>query len=301
MGHHVWATRPKGGTIVLVAGVDIGAATAKTAIVRDGELIAWDVLPTGDYVTVAAEEVTQRALAKAGLAFKDLDYVCSTGYGRRAIKFSKKAISEIICHARGVGAAYPDVKTVIDIGGQDSKVIGIRAGGLVRDFVMNDKCAAGTGRFLEVMASVLKLRIDEMGPMALESKNPAPIDSTCTIFAESEMVALRADKVPKEDIVAGLHRAVSRRVVIMGRALGYRERIAFTGGVAKNHGVVHFLEELLETKILVPELPQIMGAFGAALLANVDVGTTDFERDKDVTLRTRRIGLEEDSRGCSLG
>lgn len=265
---------------MLVAGVDIGAATAKTAIVRDGELVSWAVQPTGDYVDQAAYEVTQRALSKIGQTMDDLDFACSTGYGRRAVKFSQKAISEIICHAKGVNYTHPEVKTIIDIGGQDSKVISVRSNGSVADFVMNDKCAAGTGRFLEVMASVLKLTIDEMGPEACKSKNPAMINSTCTIFAESEMVSLRAERVPREDILAGLHRAVSRRVAIMGRTIGYKERIAFTGGVAKNVGIVHYLEQLLETEIVIPDPPQIMGAVGAALLVNAKVGTTEFDHDE---------------------
>jgi len=264
---------------VLVAGVDVGAATAKTAIVRDGAMIAWEVMPTGDYVSTSALEVTNAALAKAGCTMDDLDYVCSTGYGRRAVKFSNKAISEIICHAKGVNHAYPEVCTIIDIGGQDSKVISVRKNGSVADFVMNDKCAAGTGRFLEVMADVLKLTIDEMGPEAVKSHAPARINSTCTIFAESEMVSLRAEQIAREDIVAGLHRAVSRRVAIMGRTIGYKERIAFTGGVAKNSGIIHFLNELLETELIIPDPPQIMGALGAALLATTNIGTTSFDHD----------------------
>ena len=257
---------------MLVAGVDVGAATAKTAIVEDGKLLSWAVIPTGDLVSEAAEEVTVTALQKCGHKMDDLDYTCSTGYARNVVTFSDKAISEIICHARGVNANYPDVQTIIDIGGQDSKVIGVRPDGTVRDFVMNDKCAAGTGRFLEVMADVLKLTIDEMGPVSLTSKDPSNITSTCTIFAESEVITLRAERASKKDMVAGIHRAVARRVSIMGRSVGYRERMAFTGGVAKNIGGVHFLEEHLDTKILIPDPPQIMGAFGAALLANADVG-----------------------------
>ncbi len=257
---------------MLVAGVDVGAATAKTAIVQDGVLLSYAVMPTGDFVSQAARDVTVTALQKCGYTMENLDYVCSTGYARRVVSFSDKAISEIICHARGVHTTCPDVRTIIDIGGQDSKVINVRPDGTVGDFVMNDKCAAGTGRFLEVMADVLKLTIDEMGPISLTSKNPSNISSTCTIFAETEVVSLRADRTPKEDMVAGIHRAVARRVWIMGRNVGYRDRIAFTGGVAKNIGVVHFMEELLDTEIVIPQPPQIMGALGAALLASTRVG-----------------------------
>ncbi|UWG98736.1 acyl-CoA dehydratase activase [Dehalobacter sp. DCM] len=265
---------------MLVAGVDVGAATAKTAIVLDGKLISWAVQPTGDYVEKAAMEVTQTALAKAGYTMNDIDQCCSTGYGRRAVYFSQKAISEIICHAKGVNYSYPNVRTIIDIGGQDSKVISVNSNGTVADFVMNDKCAAGTGRFLEVMADVMRLCIDQMGPEAKKSNKPALINSTCTIFAESEMVSLRAQKTPREDIIAGLHRAVSRRVGILGRQVGYKEDIAFTGGVALNTGIIHFLEEFLKTKLVIPNPPQIMGAIGAALLANSNVGTSNFDHEE---------------------
>lgn len=265
---------------MLVAGVDVGAATAKTAVVLDGKLLSWAVMPTGDYVENSALEVTKIALEKAGYKMSDLEYCCSTGYGRRAVKFSQKAISEIICHAKGVNYSYPDVRTIIDIGGQDSKVISVLEDGTVADFVMNDKCAAGTGRFLEVMADVMRITIDQMGPEALTSQKPALINSTCTIFAESEMVSLRAQKTPREDIIAGLHRAVSRRVGILGRQVGYKEQIAFTGGVALNTGVVHFLEEFLKTTLVIPQPPQIMGAIGAALLYSTKVGTTDFGQEE---------------------
>lgn len=257
---------------MIVAGVDVGAATAKTAIVVDNEFISHAVMPTGDNVPQAANEVTEKALQNTGLSMRDLDYVVSTGYGRNNVLFSNKAVSEIICHAKGVHFQIPGAKTIIDIGGQDSKVIGLGEQGTVSNFVMNDKCAAGTGRFLEVMAGVLKLTIDDMGPVSLTSREHARITSTCTIFAESEMISLRADGAKREDIVAGIHRAVAKRVIIMGKTVGYRKEIVFTGGVAMNSGVLKFLEDFLDTKIHIPEAPQIMGALGAALLAGADIG-----------------------------
>ena len=252
---------------MITAGVDVGAATAKTVIVADGEITSHAVIPTGDRVARAAEEVTQAALQLAGLSMDDLQFIISTGYGRKGVAFADKAATEIICHARGVNFLIPAARTVIDIGGQDSKVIGVREDGTVSDFVMNDKCAAGTGRFLEVMAGVLGLDIEGMGPISLTSKEPCPISSTCTIFAETEMVSLRADGRTREDLVAGIHRAVASRVVVMGRTVGYREQVVFTGGVAKNLGVIHSLEEGIGLPILIPEEPQIIGALGAALMA----------------------------------
>lgn len=254
---------------MLTAGVDVGAATAKTAIVKDGEMIASKVIPTGSRVQESALKVTQDALAIAGYQMSDLEAVISTGYARHVVSFSNRGVSEIICHAKGVNHLMPDARTIIDIGGQDSKVIGPREDGTVADFVMNDKCAAGTGRFLEVMANVLELTIDEMGPESLKSTHPATVTSTCTIFAESEMVSLRAENVSREDIVAGIHRAVARRVIIMGKTVGYKDKIVFTGGVAKNVGIKHFLETELGMEVVVGEEPQIMGALGAALIAQV--------------------------------
>ena len=251
---------------MITAGVDVGAATAKTVVVADGEILSYAVMPTGDSVARAAMSVTRAALDQARLSMEDLGFVISTGYGRNGVRFANKATSEIICHARGVNFLMPDARTVIDIGGQDSKVIGVREDGAVSDFVMNDKCAAGTGRFLEVMAGVLGLAIEEMGPISLTSKNPCPISSTCTIFAETEMVSLRADGRTREDLVAGIHRAVASRVAVMGRTVGYREQVVFTGGVAKNQGVTNSLQAAIGLPILVPDEPQIVGALGAALL-----------------------------------
>jgi predicted CoA-substrate-specific enzyme activase len=244
-------------TKAITAGVDVGAATAKTVIVADGKILSYAVIPTGDSVARAAENVTRAALEQAGLSKTDLSFVISTGYGRNGVAFANKAVTEIICHAKGVNFLIPAARTVIDIGGQDSKVIGVREDGTVRDFVMNDKCAAGTGRFLEVMAGVLGLDIKEMGSISLTSKKPCSISSTCTIFAETEMVSLRADGRTREDIVAGIHRA---------------EQVVFTGGVAKNLGVKSALEAGIGLPILIPEEPQIVGALGAALIARRELG-----------------------------
>jgi len=252
---------------MIAAGVDVGAATAKTVIMADSEIIAHAIIPTGYNVARAAEEVTGAALKQAGLSLTDLNYIVATGYGRNGVSFAHKTASEIICHARGVNFSMEAARTVIDIGGQDSKVIGVREDGTVSDFVMNDKCAAGTGRFLEVMAGVLGLDIEEMGPISLTSDEPCLISSTCTIFAETEMVSLRADGRTREDLVAGIHRAVASRVMVMGRTVGYKEQVVFTGGVAKNIGIKNSLEAGIGLPILIPEEPQIMGALGAALLA----------------------------------
>jgi len=251
----------------IVAGVDVGAATAKAVILNDNNVLASSVIPTGFSAAGAGEAVTKEALEKAGLAMGDLEYIVSTGYGRRAITFANKVLTEIICHAAGVSWLMTEARTIIDIGGQDSKVIGLDDNGNVTNFVMNDKCAAGTGRFLEVMAGVLGVKISEMGPVSLLGQDPCQISSTCTVFAESEMVSLRAEGRNREDIIAGIHKALARRVAIMGAPVGFKKEVVFTGGVAKNVGIKKALEDELGLEILIPEEPQIVGALGAALLA----------------------------------
>jgi predicted CoA-substrate-specific enzyme activase len=255
---------------LIVAGVDIGAATAKAVILNGNEVLSFSVIPTGFSVAGAAEAVTEEALEKSGLSMGDVEYVISTGYGRRAVPFTNKVLTEIICHAAGVSSLMPQARTIIDIGGQDSKVIGLDDGN-VNNFVMNDKCAAGTGRFLEVMARVLDIDIGEMGPLSLLGKEPCQISSTCTVFAESEMVSLRAEGESRENILAGIHKAMAHRIVIMGSSVGFKKDVVFTGGVAKNVGIKKALEDEIGLEILIPEEPQIIGALGAAILAKAEL------------------------------
>lgn len=254
-----------------MAGVDIGAATAK-AVIADGDtILAFSIMPTGPSVARAADMVAKEVLTKSGLSMDDLNYVVSTGYGRRAVSFTNKAVTEIICHASGVNSLMAQARTIIDIGGQDSKVIGLDDDGNVTNFVMNDKCAAGTGRFLEVMASILGVGISEIGSISLLGNEPCQISSTCTVFAESEMVSLRAEGKSRENILAGIHKAMSHRIAIMGNTVGFKNEVVFTGGVAKNAGMKKALEDEIGLEILIPEEPQIMGALGAAALARAEL------------------------------
>lgn len=256
----------------IVSGIDIGAATAKAVILNtSGEVLSSSVIPTGYSVVQAGDSVLEQALKSAALSFDDLGYIVSTGYGRRAVSFATKAVTEIICHAAGVSSVMPQAGTVIDIGGQDSKVIGLDDNGNVANFVMNDKCAAGTGRFLDVMSGVLEVKIDEIGALSLLSQDPCQISSTCTIFAESEVIALRAEGRSREDLLYGIHKAMSHRVAIMGRSVGYKKDAVFTGGVAMNAGVKKALEDEIGLEIFVPENPQIMGALGGAILAKAEL------------------------------
>ena len=208
---------------MLVAGIDVGAATAKAVILNENGICSYDIIPTGFDVIEVSREVMESALDRCGAKIQDIKYIISTGYASSAIPFANRAITEILCHAKGAHFLRQDVRTVIDIGGQDNKVVRLDETGDVVDFVMNDKCAAGTGRFFEVMASVLQLDVKEMGPMSLKSEKPSKISSTCTVFAETEMVSLRARKERREDIVAGIHKAAALRIASMRRHVGFRE------------------------------------------------------------------------------
>jgi predicted CoA-substrate-specific enzyme activase len=256
---------------MIVAGIDIGAATAKAVIVNETGVCSHAVMPTGFDVVQASQGVMEAALNKAGLRMENVEFIVSTGYARSTIPFSNKTFTEILCHAKGAYFLIPAVRTVIDIGGQDSKVIRLSETGEVVDFAMNDKCAAGTGRFFEVMANVLQLDIKEMGAVSLESENPSRISNTCTVFAETEMISLRARGESRENIVAGIHKSAVSRIVSMGRRVGFRKEVMLTGGVSKNKGVKKFLEDEINIKIIIPEEPQIVGALGAALMAELEL------------------------------
>jgi predicted CoA-substrate-specific enzyme activase len=252
---------------MLVAGIDVGAGTAKFVVLKDGETISRSVLPITGNISNAVEKITGTALEKAGIPLAALDYVVSTGYGRSLVPFADKAMTEIMCHARGVHSLVPQARTIIDIGTQDSKVIRVDEKGRVTNFVMNDKCAAGTGRFLEVMSHVLGVQLDEMGSLSLTSTDPSRISSTCTVFAETEVVSLRAEGKGIQDLIAGIHLAIAKRVVSMGLSIKFAKETAFTGGVAKNVGVKKALEEVLGAPVVIPPDPQTTGALGAALEA----------------------------------
>ena len=259
---------------MLVCGVDVGAATAKTAILEDHRLVAYSILPTGHSVKMIADKVVKEALGKGKLSKTEFDYVVSTGWGRHGVPFANKAVTEIICHGKGARSLIPSARTIVDIGGQDSKVIRLDENGNVINFAMNDKCAAGTGRFLEVMAHVLETELERMGEISLTSERPCSISSTCTVFAETEIVSLRADGNERNDLIAGIHNSIASRVYILGKSLGYTKDVVFTGGVAKNVGVKTSLERLIGTEMLVPEECQIVGALGAALIAQEALTTS---------------------------
>lgn len=260
--------------MICFGGVDVGSLSTETVIVDTaGEILGYAMVPTAANSTEAGEASLTQALSKAGVRRNHIKTLIATGYGRVSIPFADKVVTEISCHAKGAWSLFPDTQTVIDIGGQDSKVIRVGKGGKVLDFTMNDKCAAGTGRFLEVMAAKLGVTLDDLGPLSEQSREEAEISSVCTVFAESEVVSLVARNHPKEEIIRGLHRSITNRVISMVRSVGVREGVTMTGGVAKNRGVVALLQERLGKGIHVPKEPQFVGALGAALLASASAAT----------------------------
>ena len=250
------------------AGIDVGSLTADAVLIdEDGKIAGYAVLPTGNNSQRAATESFKAALVRAGLSERDVGRVVSTGYSRARVQEAQASKTEIACHARGALCLFPDVGTIIDIGGQDSKAILIGKGGRVMNFAMNDKCAAGTGRFLEVMASALDVPLDKMGDLAFESQEELAISSTCTVFAESEVVSLISQGKASPDISMAVSRAIARRTAGLAARVGVRDSVVMTGGVAKNRAVVRLLSEDIGHQIRVPEEPQIVGALGAAIIA----------------------------------
>lgn len=250
---------------MLVAGIDIGSLCTKTVIADlEGKIISHSIIRSGALYSGAGEKSFALALDKAGLKAEEISYIVSTGYGRARVPFSHAQVTEITCHAWGIKHLFPDIGTIIDIGGQDSKVIYIDREGQVINFVMNDKCAAGTGRFLEVMVEALELSLEEMGEIWRYSTKEVEVSSICTVFAETEVISLLALGQDRADIVAGIFNAIARRIAGLVGQLGIRERVAMSGGVAKNKGVVDALERRLRTKLLIPEEPQLNRGFGGS-------------------------------------
>ena len=250
------------------AGIDSGSTSTDVVILnKEHEIVTSIILPTGAGAAIGAERALSEALDKAGLQREDIDALVTTGYGRTAIKNGDKSITEITCHARGAHFLDPQVRTVIDIGGQDSKVIRLDENGAVANFVMNDKCAAGTGRFLEMMARTMEMDLDQMSECGLEFKEDITISSMCTVFAESEVVSLIAQNKATDDIVHGLNKAVAVKTAALAKRVGGEEKYMMTGGVSKNRGLVKTLEEKLGAKLVISEKAQLCGALGAALFA----------------------------------
>ena len=255
---------------IITAGVDVGSVGSKAAVMLDGELYAYSAMRTGGVSEATAVKVMNWAIEETGLELGDLHYVVGTGYGRVNVPFAKRTITEIACHARGAHYIYgPTVRTVLDIGGQDCKAIRCDERGKVLSFLMNDKCAAGTGRGLEVFADLVSVPIQDLGKVSLSvDEEPEPVSNTCVIFAKAESLALLRQGWPKERVAAAYHAAMADRIVDLLMRVGVEKDFVVTGGVAKNAGVIERVERLLSIKSLKPNIdPILAGSLGAALFA----------------------------------
>lgn len=254
--------------MLLAAGVDVGSTQTKAIILNEQKgVVGRSLIATGANVTRAAERAFALALEEAGLKPEDIAYVVGTGYGRYKVTFGDAQITEISCHARGAHFLFPLTRTVIDMGGQDTKAIKVGEEGQVEDFSMNDKCAAGTGRFLAAAAEVLGLSLDDIGGISLTAQKPVRLSSVCTVFVESDIMSYLAQGKRIEDILRGVHTSIAARTVSLVRRVGLVEEVTFTGGVSRNIGMVTALEEKLSVKINVSRESHFMGALGAGLFA----------------------------------
>lgn len=252
---------------VYTLGVDIGSTASKAVILKNGiECVAYDIVLLGAG-TEGPDRVLSNLFEKSGLFWNKISFVVSTGYGRNLFQNADKQVSELSCHAKGAVFSFPNVKTVIDIGGQDAKVIRVGSNGKMLNFLMNDKCAAGTGRFLEVMSRVLNIPIEDFAKRSEMSVKQIEISSTCTVFAETEVISYLAKGGRREDILAGVHRSIANRVGALAQRLGVENEVVLTGGVARDGGIVKALEEYLEQRVYTNSYCQLNGAIGAALYA----------------------------------
>ncbi len=262
---------------MLVAGVDVGSTQTK-AVVMSGEheILGFGLCPTGARLAEAGQTAFDLALEEAGVDESDVEFVVGTGYGRFRVEFGDAQVTEISCHARGAVHLSPDTRCVLDIGGQDTKAIKVGPDGQVIDFNMNDKCAAGTGRFLGAASDALEIPLGELGPLALTAKNPVKMTTTCTVFAESEILGWLAKGRRIEDVVMGVHRAIANRSVALLRRVGIEQEVTFTGGVTRNTAMVDLISELVGAPVNISEESHYCGAIGAALYALDQVLTGAF-------------------------
>jgi bzd-type benzoyl-CoA reductase Q subunit len=253
---------------MITAGVDIGSLSADVVVLDGSEILAWSIIPTGPDSPATARKAMEQALSKTCLSLGDIDYIVATGYGRVVVPFSHRSITEISCHAKGAHWFFPKVRTILDMGGQDCKAIRCDETGKVTNFVMNDKCAAGTGRFMEIVAKALELPLGDIGRRSLEiQEGPATVSSMCAVFAKTEIISLVRQGKHKNDILAGTCEAVAKRTWALLEKVGVEEDFVITGGIAKNVGVVQRIEDRLRVEAHIAFEPQIVGALGAAQFA----------------------------------
>jgi predicted CoA-substrate-specific enzyme activase len=269
------------------AGVDIGSTMTKVVIIGDGKDTSL-IGPTGPEHRKLANRVMEEALQLAGVAFSDVTYIVATGYGRINVPFADRQITEITCHAKGLSSLLPSARTVVDIGGQDSKGIRIENGKVV-DFVMNDKCAAGTGRFLEIIADALGVPLDKLGDVSLAAERPAVIGNMCTVFAEQEVISQLASGESVPNLVAGIHQAIAARIFGLVNKLKIKPDVAITGGGAKNIGLIKALEGKFGCPVLIPPEPLLTGALGAALIGR-EMHESAAKSGVELARKSRQLG-----------
>ena len=248
-------------------GIDIGSTSSKAVILEDEIRVAARKVIEAGFGSEGPDRVFADALSEAGITREEITRVMATGYGRMTFPGADDQASELSCHGKGIHYLIPEARVVIDIGGQDAKVMQINERGALLNFVMNDKCAAGTGRFLDVMAGILSVQTSELAELAAKAEEPLSISSVCTVFAESEVISHLAAGAPRSDVAAGIHQSVAKRVAGLGNRIGFRGPIAMSGGVALNAGVVRALEHELGKQIVTHPDAQLAGAYGAAILA----------------------------------
>jgi (R)-2-hydroxyacyl-CoA dehydratese activating ATPase len=276
------------------AGVDVGSTQTKAVILDSGRAIAArSLVMTGANVSKAAEKAFEEACVAGGIRREQVGFVVGTGYGRYKVTFGDAQVTEISCHARGAHFMFPGTRTVIDIGGQDTKTIRVGASGEVVDFAMNDKCAAGTGRFLSASAEVLDLPLEKIGPLSLEGKDPVRLSTVCTVFVESDIMSYLAQGKKTTDILAGVHRAIAARTMSLLQRIGLGPEYTMTGGVARNVGMVTALEEKLKAPLNVSADSHYMGAIGAALFALERAEAASHKGCEEALLGGWEDGLEE--------
>jgi predicted CoA-substrate-specific enzyme activase len=252
---------------MITAGIDIGSRASKAVVLKEGKILSSFIGDTGAESVVTSKMTMSRTLEGTGLEIKDLDYIVATGYGRVLVPFANENISEISCHARGINYSFPSVRTILDMGGQDCKAISVDVEGKVTNFVMNDKCAGGTGRFLEMIADVLGVSLTDIGDLALQSRSAIPFNTICAVFARSEAITYLRKGVTKSDILSGLNEAISVRCLNLLKRVTIQADFSISGGIAKNKGMVAKIEEKVGLKPLLADDPQLAGCLGAALFA----------------------------------
>jgi len=299
---------------MIVAGIDIGSRAAKAVVLKDDSIVSSVIRDTGPESVKTSRMVMEEVLKGTGLSLDDIRYTVATGYGRVLVPFANENISEISCHAKGINWYFPSVRTILDMGGQDCKAINCDDKGHVTNFVMNDKCAGGTGRFLEMIAEVLNVPLEEIGDLSLKSDNPIPFNTVCAVFAKSDAISYLRKGAAKSDILAGLHEAIATRSLNLLKRISIEKDFSITGGISKNRGMVKKLRDKVGLEPLLCDDPQLAGALGAALFARerylgetaqtmkIQYGYSDGTGDYFITIDTGLCdGCGECTRVCPAG